>query len=62
MFIGEELVNPATGEVAEVINPVRCRRCRDGLSHDFVPRWLESQRWIFARSRATTPHEYCLRR
>ena len=24
--------------------------------------WLESQRWIFAKTRADNPHEYCLKR
>lgn len=62
VFIGEEIVDPGTGEVAEVINPTRCRRCGDGLDHAYVQRWLESQRWIFARSRPENPHEYCLRR
>lgn len=33
-----------------------------GLTHAEVGRWLESQRWIFARSRPTNPHSYCLRR
>jgi hypothetical protein len=62
VFIGEEIVDPGTGEVAEVINPTRCRRCGDGLTHDDVQRWLEAQRWIFAKSRGTNPHEYALRR
>jgi hypothetical protein len=57
-----EVVNPATGEVAEAINTTRCTRCSDGLSYAFVQRWLEAQRWIFARSRASNPHWYCLRR
>jgi hypothetical protein len=50
-----------TGEVVEAINPVRCTRCGDGLSHAFVWRWLVSHRWIYAR-RPSNPHEYCLRR
>lgn len=62
VFLGEEIVDPESGEVAEAVNPVRCTRCTGGLSHDFVQRWLESQRWIFARSRPNNPHEYCLRR
>ena len=56
-----EIVNPATGELVEATNPTRCTRCRDGLSHTFVERWLEDQRWIFARTRASNPHWYCLR-
>ncbi len=62
VYLGEEVLDPATGEIAEAINPVRCTRCSGGLSHDDVRLWLESQRWIFAKSRATNPHEYCLRR
>jgi hypothetical protein len=62
VFLGEEIVDPESGEVVEAINPVRCTRCGGGLSCDDVRRWLESQRWIFARSRADNPHEYCLRR
>src|SRR5215210_6001033 len=62
VYIGEGIVDPQSGEVAEAINPVRCRRCGGGLSHDFVQRWLESQRWHDARSRADNPHSYCLRR
>lgn len=34
----------------------------DGLTHAQVERWLEERRWIFARSRPTNPHAYCLRR
>ena len=33
-----------------------------GLTHAEVGRWLESRRWIFARSRPTNPHSYTLRR
>jgi hypothetical protein len=33
-----------------------------GLTHAEVGRWLERQRWIFAKSRASNPHEYTLRR
>jgi hypothetical protein len=62
VYIGEEIVDPESGEIAEAINPVRCRRCGDGLSHSYVREWLESQRWIYARSRPSNPHEYCLRR
>ncbi len=62
VYLGEEVLDPATVEIAEAINPVRCTRCSGGLSHDDVQHWLESQRWIFARSRAENPHEYCLRR
>jgi hypothetical protein len=32
------------------------------LTHAEVRRWLESRRWIFARSRPTNPHSYTLRR
>lgn len=56
-----KVVNPATGELVEATNPPRCTRCGNGLSHDFVRRWLEDQRWIFARSRANNPHWCCLR-
>jgi hypothetical protein len=62
VYIGEEIVDPESGEITEAINPVRCRCCGDGLSHSYVQGWLESQRWIYARSRPTNPHEYCLRR
>jgi len=62
VFIGEEILEPETGELVEAINPVRCSRCSGGLSHNFVQGWLESQRWISALSRASNPHEYCLRR
>lgn len=62
IYMGEEIVDPGSGEVAEAVNPVRCRRCGDGPTHDDVQRWLESQRWIFARSRPNNPHSYCLRR
>lgn len=62
VFIGEEIVDPETGEVAEVVNPVPCMRCGNGLSHAFVGEWLASQRWIYAKSRPDNPHEYCLRR
>ena len=57
-----EIVDPESGEVVEAISPVRCTRCGDGLSRAYVQRWLECQRWIFARSRPYNPHEYCLRR
>lgn len=57
-----KLVNPATGELVEATNPTRCTRCGDGLSHEFVQQWLESQNWIFAKSRVDNPHWYCLRR
>jgi len=43
VFLGEEVVDPETGEVGEVINPTRCRRCELGLSDDDVQRWLESR-------------------
>jgi hypothetical protein len=33
-----------------------------GLTHAEVGRWLESRRWIFARSRPNNPHDYTLRR
>jgi hypothetical protein len=62
VYIGEEIVDPESGEVAEAINPVRCRRCGDGFSHAYVQQWLESQRWVYAKSRPTNPHQYCLRR
>jgi hypothetical protein len=58
----ETIVDPESGEITEAINPVRCRRCGDGFSHVYVQQWLESQRWIYARSRPSNPHEYCLRR
>ena len=57
-----KIVNPATGELVEATNPTRCTRCGGGLSHAYVQRWLEARRWIFARSRASNPHWYCLRR
>jgi len=57
VLIGEEIV-----EIVEAINPVRCKRCRDGLSEEDVRCWLESQRWHYARSRPNNPHSYCLRR
>jgi hypothetical protein len=62
VFRTEAIVNPESGEVAEAINPVRCKRCQDGLSEEDVRRWLESQRWHYARSRPNNPHFYCLRR
>jgi hypothetical protein len=61
VFVGEEIVDPKSGEVVEAINPVRCKRCRDGLSEEDVQRWLESQRWHYASSRPDNPHSYCLR-
>jgi hypothetical protein len=62
VYIGEEIVDPESGEIAEAINPVRCRHCGGGFSHAYVQQRLESQRWICARSRPSNPHEYCLRR
>ena len=62
VFRSEEVLDPDSGEVVEAINPVRCTRCGDGLSHEFVKQWLEDQRWIFARSLASNPHWYCWRR
>ncbi len=62
VYLAEEILDPATGEISETVNPVRCARCGDGLTHEFVQEWLSSQRWIYARSRADNPHEYCLRR
>jgi hypothetical protein len=62
VFLGEEIVDPESGEVVGAINPVRCTRCGDGLSHEFVQQWLEGRNWIFAKSRADNPHWYCLRR
>jgi len=62
VYLGEEIVDPASGEVAEAINPVRCRRCGDGLSHEEVRRFLEARRWHFAKSMPDNPHSYCLRR
>lgn len=45
---------------------IRNHECQEepvsSLTHAEVGRWLESRRWIFARSRQTNPHEYCLRR
>ena len=57
-----EILNPATDEITQAINTNRCPSCGDGLSHDFVKKWLEDQHRIFARSRASNPHWYCLRR
>ncbi len=62
VHLGEEIVDPNTGEAAEAVNTVRCKRCGPGLTHEEARRWLESQRWIFAKSMADNPHEYCLRR
>jgi hypothetical protein len=62
IFMVQKIVDPASGEIVEAINPVRCTCCGDGLSHEFVQQWLESQNWIFAKSRADNPHWYCLRR
>jgi len=62
VFLSEEILDPATGELVEAVNPTRCLRCGGGPSHAFVQGWLEDQRWIFARSRASNPHWYCLRR
>jgi hypothetical protein len=61
VFLGEGIVDPESGEVAESINPVRCTRCGNGLSHAYVRHWLEGQRWHFAKSRPDNPHSYCLR-
>jgi hypothetical protein len=61
VFVGEEIVDPESGEVVEAINPVRCKRCREGLSEEDVQRWLESQRWHYASSRPDNAHCYCLR-
>jgi hypothetical protein len=41
VFLGEDVLDPESGEVTEAVNPVRCTRCGDGLSHAFVRRWLE---------------------
>jgi len=62
VFLGEEIVDPESGEVVEAINPVRCGRCSGSLTLGFARRWLESQRWHYARSRPENPHSYCLRR
>jgi hypothetical protein len=62
VFVGEEILDPESGELVGAINPVRCTRCGDGLSHELVQQWLEGQNWIFAKSRAANPHWYCLRR
>ena len=62
VFLPREIVDPKSGEIAQTINPVRCMRCGGGFSHEFVQQWLESQNWIFAKSRADNPHWYCLRR
>jgi hypothetical protein len=55
-------LDPESGEVTEAVNPVRCTRCGDGLSHAYVRQWLEGQCWHFARSRPDNPHSYSLRR
>jgi SWIM zinc finger len=62
VFLPTEIVDPKSGEIAQTFNPVRCTRCGGGLSREFVQQWLESQSWIFAKSRADNPHWYCLRR
>lgn len=62
IFIVQKIVDPESGEVTKVVNPVRCERCRDGLSGEEVRHWLEGQRWHYARSRPDNPHSYCLRR
>ena len=62
VFLGEEIVDPESGEVVEAINPVRCTRCGGGLTHADVGQWLAAQSWHFARSRPDNPHQYCLRR
>lgn len=63
--IGEELVDPDTGEVAEAINPVRCRRCArvepPYLSDDELLDWMEATRWRFAKTMPQHPHDYSLR-
>jgi hypothetical protein len=62
IHLGEEIIDSASGEVTDAVNVVRCSRCGGVLSEAFVRRWLESQRWIYARSRPNNPHSYCLRR
>jgi SWIM zinc finger len=42
--------------------PMPERDPADGPTHAEVGRWLEERRWIFASSRPTNPHSYCLRR
>jgi hypothetical protein len=61
VYIREDIVDPESGEIAETINTVRCRRCGDGFSHAYVQQWLEGRKWHYARSRPANPHSYCLR-
>jgi hypothetical protein len=65
VFLGEEIVDSATGEATTFHNPVRCRRCAGVrppyLTDEELRGWMSSVRWIYAKSMPRHPHEYCLR-
>lgn len=65
VYLGTEDVDPETGEIAEAINPVRCRRCArveaPYLTDEQLQEWMASVRWRFARTMPKHPHSYSLR-
>jgi hypothetical protein len=67
VYLGEQVVDPESGEVVEVYNPGPCRRCRGDdkppyMSDEELAEWMASVRWIYAVTMPKQPHEYCLRR
>jgi hypothetical protein len=65
VFMGEDVIDSETGEVATFHNPVRCRRCTGVqapyLTDEELRDWMASVRWIYAKSMPRHPHFYTLK-
>lgn len=65
VYLDEDVIDPESGEVSKVHNPVRCRSCAPAtpphLTDEELREWMDSVPWRFAKTMPQHPHFYSLR-
>ena len=62
VYLDEDVIDPDSGEVGRVRNPVKCRSCKPAtpphLTDEELREWMDSAPWRFAKTMPRHPHFY----